>query len=163
MNTAELTFGSLLVVVLLALAGYFAWQEVQELRRLRLPGGPPPDEARYIYRRAWRRLFCSGLLVVFAGLLIGTYFLEMPLQQLINQKQAGDTEFSREQQDFLTLYRVYWIVALLVLLAIIATAGIDLWVLRRFSLREHRKIQADRRAMIEREVALIRRQRNGQN
>jgi hypothetical protein len=159
----ELTCGALLVVVLLGLAGYFAWQEVQELKRLRLPGGPPPDEARHLYRRAWRRLFCSTLLVIFAGLLIGTYFLEMPLQQLIAQRQAGDREFSSEQQEFVTLYRIYWIVALLVLLGIIVTAGIDLIVLRRFSLREHRKIQADRRAMIEEEVAIIRRRLNGRH
>ena len=37
----------------------------------------------------------------------------------------------------------------------------DLWAIRRYGLRHLRQIQADRQAMIEQEISIIRTQRNG--
>ena len=61
----------------------------------------------------------------------------------------------------LNLFFLNWLGAFLVLMAILYLAAADLWAIRQYSLRHHRKIQADRRAMIEDQAARMRRQRNG--
>jgi hypothetical protein len=46
-------------------------------------------------------------------------------------------------------------------LAIIILAALDFFAIRRFGQRQYRKIQAERRAMIEGELTRLRSQRNG--
>jgi hypothetical protein len=43
----------------------------------------------------------------------------------------------------------------------IYVALMDIWAVRRFGLRQTRQLQADRRAMLERQIALMRTERNG--
>ena len=66
-----------------------------------------------------------------------------------------------EQSEALSLCVWYLMGTLLVLLAMVGTAVVDFWAIRSFGLRHHRQIEADRRALIERQVALLRSQRNG--
>ena len=54
-------------------------------------------------------------------------------------------------------YLLVWIVILLLVLAVVLLAAVDIWSTRLFSLRQQRKILDDRRAMLEREVARYRR------
>ncbi len=72
METAELVFGSVLVVVLLSLAGYYGWRQVRTLRSLKSPDDRSAEERRFVRRQAWLRLVGSGLMVIFAGLLVGS-------------------------------------------------------------------------------------------
>ena len=58
------------------------------------------------------------------------------------------------------LYTIVWIIFLLLLLALVILAAVDIWFTRRFSLRQRRKILAERREMLEREVARLRERRN---
>jgi len=162
----QLAFGGGLVALLAALAGYFGWQQVRQLRRLRGAATMPAEEHTYQRRRAWRRLFGCLLMAVLAGLFVGMFFLEGPAQQLADaQMAAADAgeEFQPDeaQKQFGLFYRWYWIVLLLALLALLATAVVDLLATRRFSLRQYRRLQADRRAMVERQVARLRQERNG--
>ena len=53
------------------------------------------------------------------------------------------------------------IIFVMVLLGIIILAAFDILAIRRYGLRQYRQIQADRREMIQEEVARIRGQRNG--
>jgi hypothetical protein len=163
MQPAELIFGGLLVALLLSLAGYYAWQQVLTLRYVRSTEFPTSEERRYLRNQAWRRLVGCVCLALFAGMLIGQVFLEAPLHRLFDQGTPSDGELSSEQQQFLDFFRLYWIIALLVLLGLLVTAAFDIRAIRRFGIREYRKIQAERRAMIEREIALRRQQRNGQH
>jgi len=164
-DPTQLVFGIALVVVLVALAGYYAWRQVQTLRGLRGAEGPPEDR---LYGRAlaYRRLVCSGLMLVFAAMLVGAFFLqeraaEVGRQGEEAQARGQEIQLDPEQRSFVHFFGTYWIIALLVLLAIVGLAAADLWAIRRFGLRQHRKIQAERRAMIERQVARLRRERNG--
>jgi hypothetical protein len=50
---------------------------------------------------------------------------------------------------------------LVVLLAVVVLAALDLLAIRRWGLRQFRKLQADRRAMIERQASRLRQGRNG--
>ena len=78
-------------------------------------------------------------------------------------KRAADPayQFNAEEIQFRQMYAIYWVIVLLLLLAIILLAAVDFMAIRRFGLRHFRQIQADRRAMIEGELARIRSQRNG--
>ena len=160
MSTYELISVIVIVVLLLGIVGYFSWQEIRNLRRLRADGGPD-DERRRIRYRAWRRLVCCGLLLVLAGLFIGNYFVDTSREQIMEPGDEGGGPMNEQQQAFLHFYSFYWIALLLVLFAVIAIVGYDLWSLRRWSLREQRRLQQDHREMLEHEVSLYLRQRNG--
>ena len=167
MRWTQIVFGILLVILLVALAGYYAWRQVQTLRGLREAQESPPDEQRYLRRRAWRRLFGSLFMVVLAVLLGGMMaFLEKPANELAEFSEAarerGEApQLDPDQRHFGLLYG-YWIIALLLsLLAMLTMAFFDMLATRRFGLRQFRRIQGDRRAMIEREVARLRQERNG--
>jgi ABC-type Fe3+ transport system permease subunit len=163
----QIVFGTLLVVVLLALAGYYAWRQVQTLRGLRDSLESPPEERRYLRRRAWRRLFGCALMVALALMLGGMMlFLEQPVNELADFVEAArergeDANLSNDQRLLRTLYALWNITLLLTLLAILITAAIDMFATRRFGLGQLRRIQADRRAMIERQVARLRQEGNG--
>jgi hypothetical protein len=164
--SVQYVYAAVIVAVLLGLAGYFGWRQWQTLRGLRGQAELPPEDRRYYRTQAWLRLVNCGLMVVFAGLLAGTYLLgqerradEFPAGPAAEERGADHP--TAEERSFARWYTTYWIVLLLVLLAIVTLAVVDLLAIRRFGVRHFRKLQADRRAMIEREVSLLRSQRNG--
>jgi TRAP-type C4-dicarboxylate transport system permease small subunit len=158
---------ALLIAVLLGLAGYYAWRQVRTLRELRHETMMPPEDWRYLRNQAWRRLACSALMVAFAAMLAGTFFgIESAMQELVNLGEALSVQGKKppltpEQQRLVNLWAAYWIVALLILLGMLGIALYELIAIRRFARRHFRKLQADRRAMIERQAARLREGRNG--
>ena len=59
MTLTQILFTSLLILVLVGLAAYYAWRQVQALRGLRHAENLPPEDRRYVRNQAWRRLACS--------------------------------------------------------------------------------------------------------
>jgi hypothetical protein len=166
MHWTEIVFGTLLVVLLLALACYYGWRQVQSLRTLRATQESLPDEYRYLRRRAWRRLIGCVFMVVVAVMLGGLLLFEERGQELADisapwTESGEDAPLSPEQRQFRTLYTCWIIGLLLSLLGMLTMAALDMLATRRFSLTQQRRIQADRRAMIERQVARLRQQGNG--
>jgi hypothetical protein len=163
-ENSELIYGGILVFVLLGLAGYYGFRQVQILRGLRLPDERSPEDRAFSRRQAWRRLMSSGLMIVFAGLLVGSVAFTPAVRRLAAQNEAAIANKEEPQPDLdftKIVYTSYWIVALLVLLAILVLAGLDLMAIRRYGRSQLLQIQTDRRAMIEKEVARLRRDRNG--
>jgi hypothetical protein len=163
----QITFGVVLVVALVALAAFYAVRQVRTLRRLRT-ADPSAAETGYRRTQARRRLASSALLLVLAGLLAGALgFLEGPAQRLADRRAAQRQETGEEprataeEQTFFRLYSAYWVVFLLVLLAVVVLAFLDLLSTRRFGREEHRKLREDRRSMIEHHAARLRQERNG--
>ncbi len=153
MEWNERACGALLVAVLTVLAGFYAWRQVSMLRRLRGSHDLSDDEAQWRRGQAWRRLFGSALMLALAGLLAWAV--------LVVGEHAQSLTDTPDAHHFVQLYTIVWIIFLLLLLALVVLAAVDVWFTRRFSLRQHRKILADRRAMLEREVARLRERRNG--
>lgn len=158
----------LIAVALVVLAVYFGRHQVRTLRSLKSEENLPREDRRYLRSQASLRLVSCGLLVVLAGLIAGAYLLglEGRTDELIRAREAANAQGKQppatpEQRRFINQYTGYWMVTSLVLLAVVCLAVVDLWGIRRFGLRHYRKIQADRRAMIERQVAIFRSQRNG--
>jgi uncharacterized membrane protein len=165
-GTTQIVFGVLIVVVLAALGGYYGWRQFQTLRRLRA-GAVPPGERRFVRNQAFRRLAGSFLMLLFAALFVGMFFLEGAAAELVRFGEEARArnerpEMDPAQKEFFNTYTLYWVVVLLVLLAIIALAGYELFAIRRFSVRSLRQLQAERRAMLAEEAARLRGQRNGQ-
>ena len=167
MRWTQIVFGILLVALLLGLAGYYAWRQVQTLRTLAEPEESTEDEQRYLRRRAWRRLVGSLFMVVLAVLLGGMMlFLEERASELAELSAAArargeEPQLDADQRQFRLLYG-YWNIALLCsMLAMLTMAFFDALATRRYGLGQLRRIQADRRAMIERQVARMRQERNG--
>jgi hypothetical protein len=167
--SSEQLLAVVIVTVLFALAGYFGWQQVRAVQRLRKTENLHPEDRRYHRMHAGRVFICCVLMIMVAGMVGGWYVLglEDNLGKLGHQVVDQDTNPNRplgpDQQRSLTFFTVYWILAILLLLAMVYVAFMDLWAIRRFGLRHIRQIQADRRAMLERQIALLRAERTESN
>lgn len=167
MTWPQLLAGALLVVLLVAMSGFFLGRQLQVLRDLRRTGAATEDEERRLRRQTYRRLVCSSLLLLLGFLLAAALlFLEAPAQQLADERTAQDAagqkaELTDAQRDFARLYSAFWVGFLLILMAVVFIAAFDLWATRRHALREHRQIQADRRAMLEQQINRLRREGHG--
>jgi hypothetical protein len=158
-------FGGVLVVLLLGLSVFFGRLQFLELRNLRQNVNVlPAEEIRYERRKAYRRLVSSALLLVLAVLLVVLLTYESPAQQIVEQRNAlanDNVELTDEQKAFARTWGWMWMSFLVVLMAVIVLAGIDLMSTRLYAIRQFRKLRADRRAMIERQAQRMRQQRNG--
>jgi len=152
-----------LIVVLLGIAGYMTWRQVRALRGL---AELPAEERPHQHRQARRRLFSSALMVVFAGMLIGYFFLYPTYREVTRQVEGRNQlenppPLTPEQEQFLRLFTWYWSAAFLVLLLLVSLAVVDFWATARFGLRSHRRLQADHRAQLQAEVQRFRNRRDG--
>jgi fatty acid desaturase len=138
--TSETTFGILLVVFLLGLAGLYVWRALPALRGQGAPGSP---DRRYYRNQARRRLASAVLMVLCAGLIVGWFFLEDDLKESAQ------------------LSVLYWVAVLLLVLAILLLAAFDFRAIAHYGLRNHRQLEAARRAMLENQAARLRSRRNG--
>jgi ABC-type Fe3+ transport system permease subunit len=159
-------FGALLVVLLLAVAGFYAWRQVLLLRRLRRREDLPSEEDSFLRRQAWRRLINSGLMVVLAGLLaFSLVHLEGRVGKVAQEREHFTKEnapaFTEQEKELLRAWGWLQVAILLVLLTVLFLAAVDLFSTRRYARRAFRKLQADRRAMIERQATRLREERNG--
>jgi hypothetical protein len=157
----------LLVLVTLGVAVYFGRQQLRTLRTLRHRTELPPDDQAYFRRQAWRRLAGCVLLVGVAGMLSVWYLtgLDVNADQLGDalqaQRAAGDHQLTPEQVQARQFFVYYVSAMLLLLLALLVVAGFDLLAIRRYAARHSRRLRDDRRAMLERELANLRRERGG--
>ncbi len=166
MGWSQILFGTLLVVALLALGAFYIWRQVRLLRRLRDRQDIPSEEDTFLRGQARRRLIGSVLMLFLATLMGAALItLEPQAQQLASDREQFTPEnappFTPEQKTFLHWWGGLWIAILIVLLVVVIVAGADAWATRRFARRAYQKLQADRRAMIERQVARLREERNG--
>ncbi len=176
MERTEIGFGALLVAILVGMAGFFVWCQWRTLLTL-TSADLSSEDRRYSRIQAWRRTACSLLMLVLAALLvIWLFWYGGRMSDLIAQGNAHELEPERvsdlmtqgkanelepEQRRLLGESLTLVNLMLVVLLAIIILAGWDLLAIRRYGRRHLRQIQADRRAMIEDQIARVRSQRNG--
>lgn len=168
MINLEYIFAGVMVVLLLGLAGYFGWRQVLALRDLKHMGELPAEDRRFHRLQAWRRMVSCVLMVVLAVLWLGSYLMGQEQQardlgkpDAVARDDSGKAAPNAEQKSFLNRYTAFWLVFALIFMLWVWLAFFDLWAIRRFGIRHYRQIQADRRAMVERQLAIIRSQRNG--
>jgi cell division protein FtsB len=168
-DPTELLVESLAILVLLGLAGGFAWQQLRLRRRLGQPGTPlPPAEQAHLRAQVRRRLLGSGMLVLLAGLLAGSFFLEGRLQQVHRERQEQTAHgvpapVRAEHRLFLGQFTLYWLTALLVLFGLLLVVLADLRATVRFSQQQRRQLNQEWQQTLAQELARWRRQGNGQS
>jgi hypothetical protein len=156
-NISELLFGILLVLALVGLAGYFAYRQFQTRRAVAQDRDMAPEERGFLIRQTRRRLICSVLMFLFAGLLVGWFFIEPNVRdlKLTIDHEPGTTP------PLVELVAYYWITALLLLFGILALAGMDFFATARFGLHQKKLLEVERRTALEIEVTRLRNARNG--
>jgi sterol desaturase/sphingolipid hydroxylase (fatty acid hydroxylase superfamily) len=166
--STETIFAAVILVALSALALYFGRQQLQALRSLRDQPELPPEDFQYARRQALLRLVGCLLLVVL-GAQVGAAFIfgledrvkALGLQIEAQRAQGQPLQLDADQQALRRFYGFYWIAALIILLLIVFLAAYDIWSIRRYGRRHMMKLHAERRAMLEGEVARRRSERNG--
>jgi hypothetical protein len=165
----QLLVGLTLVAGLLLLSVYYAWRQIKALRQP-IEAGSVED----IYRRGQirRRLISSGLLFILALQLAGALaFLEDRAQQQAERADAradfrergGIAQPAPDERSFARFYSAYWLSILVVLAAVVSLAFVDLWATRRFAVQAHRQLRAERREMIDRQIARLRQEKQERN
>jgi hypothetical protein len=159
---------SILVLVVFIAAGFFAWQQVRLLTGLRRSASLSPEDYRYLRNQGWRRLFGCALLVT-VGVLMSWYYvggMDAHIDALGEAKEAqakGEPPLNAEQQQSARFYVRYVGAVLILLMVLMFVAAWDVWAIRRFGARHYRRIQDDRRAMLQRQLAQLRRERGHQH
>jgi hypothetical protein len=155
-----------------------------------LPEDESTYQRQQAWRRLAGSLLMFLLCALLAGYLI---FLEAPAQQLAEQRAAaraaqgasivgllasppGEGPFlaasalnghemplTPDEDLFARFFAGFWVFFLLVLLAVVVLAALDLWATRRYAVRERQKIRDERRAVVAEELARLRRERDGYN
>jgi hypothetical protein len=163
-STPQVIFTLALVAVLVGAAAFFFWRQ-RRLFREAANENLPREERAYPRGRAWRLLFCAGLMVLLGLGLAGSLFLEgrLALADESDAARARGEKFvlDAEQKTFARFYGWYWISCLLVLLVLVGIAGVELMAVRRHARQQFKKLKDDQRAMVARQVARHRRDRNG--
>jgi hypothetical protein len=147
----QIVWGVVLIATLVVLAGVYGWRQVRLLRRLRAGTELSADEARWRRGQAWRRLVGSGMMIVLAGLLAVA---------LVLNNRSAEQIYAAGREAFL-VWSAAWIAVLLALMALVLLAALDLWSTRRFTVQQLRRLQDERRAVIQEEIDRRRRERNG--
>ena len=168
MNPLTPAIAWLLVLALLGVAGYFSWQQVQSLRALPKLVSLQPEDRRYLRNLAIRRI-TGCLCLVGIAVLIGAAFvsgLEARVQEISDQRAAlpegPKPALNEEQGTTVRLYAAIWVALLLLLLVAVLLAAADVWATRQYGIRHYRRIQGDRRAMLERQLRQLRIERGRQ-
>jgi len=155
----ELGIGLSLAAVLVFLAIFFGLRQRHTLAQLRHDTQLSITDRRYFVKQVRRRLTCSFLMIVFAALLVGQFFME----DINDLRPPQGQELTEEAKDSLRLITWYWIVMLCVLLAILILAIFDFRATGRYGLRRVRELEHDRRAVLEMEAAKLRHRRQELN
>ena len=153
----ELGIGLTLAGILVFLAVFFGVRQRHTLAQLRQDGQLAKEDRLYFIGQVRRRLICSILMIIFAALLVGWFFLGD-----VAKPPEGEP-IPEDVKDSVRFITIYWIIALFVLLAILFLASFDFLATARFGMRRVRQLENDRRAVLEMEAAKLRRRRQEMN
>ena len=156
---------ALLVLTLFIVSGYFGWQQVQTLGGLRRIQSLSREDYLYFRNQAWRRLLGCTLMVAI-GALISWWFLSGLIDRIdaigeakLAQPQGAKQPLDPEQRRTALAFSYTVIGALTLLMLVLFVAAWDVWAIRRYGARHYRRIQEDRRAMIQRQLVQLRKER----
>jgi hypothetical protein len=139
----ELVVSAVISLTLVGLGVYYLLREFGERRRNDAYVRFPPEDRRHFRGQFYRR-FAGSTLLVAAGIAI-----------FIGQGVLDWEESPR-------LYLWIWLGILAGVFGIISLAGADLISIRRYARRQHKRLEADRREMIERQLEVYRAEKESQ-
>ena len=143
MEPIGIIVGATMAAVLVVIAGYFAWRQQATMRTLQFDDKVKADHRRYLIKQCHRRVFGSVLLLILAGLMIGSLFLDLGAEAHV------DREAAKQSLRFIS---VYIMSMLLVLLLILVLAVVDFWATARFGFEQQKQLAQEHRDMLEAEL-----------
>ncbi|MBI3823984.1 MAG: hypothetical protein HY289_15050 [Planctomycetes bacterium] len=138
MDAIGITFGIGIASAMIAISAYFAWRQRLILHSLQFDNKASLEHRRYLVKQSWRRIFGSLVLLVLAGMLIGSLFLNYDPQQM-----------SRDELRYVT---VYTMTMLLLVLVILALAVFDFWATARHGVQQQKQLFREHQEMLEAEL-----------
>ena len=158
----EHLFAILLTLALLGMSLWFAYRQVEMLRWMRSEPQMLPEDRRYYRAQVVRRFIGCGLTFVLACLLGGMFVFGVldgldRLSALGDQARQDGTHLTEEQWDFMRFWWSYVLIIMLVLFVLLVLGFADLVAIRRFGMRHRKRIREDRKAMLMRQLPLLRR------
>ena len=161
MDAQATTVGSLIAVVMLAVAAYFTWRQRTTLQTLRVDSKISPAQRRFLFKQCWRRLFGSFVLAVLAVMLIGSLFLDYePHRQPLNDLPQAEQEAAKQAFRFIILY---WMAVLLLVMTVLALAVFDLWATARHGVQQQKQLFLEHQELLEAELEEHRQRRSEMN
>lgn len=158
---------SVLAGLLVLVGGYYLVTGIRTLRRTTPAFEMLPDERRFLRRQAWRRIVNSVLMLLLSAQLVGAYAAGLPQRtdEIGNERERAAVNgvkppLTDEQRQFVRFFGGCVIAFMVQLGVVVGMAGLDLWATRRYALTKFRQIQTERRAMIERQIAKWREERD---
>ncbi len=156
-----MTVAMLIAAVLVGVAAIFIVRQQQTLRSVRADAAMPAEQVRYLLRQSQRRMFGSVLLVLLAGMLVGSLFLNYePLRKPIEQVPPDQQEAAKQALRVVT---IYWMVFLMLLMAVMALAVFDFWATARFSVQQQKLLFQQHQEMLEAELTEHKYRQNDSN
>jgi hypothetical protein len=157
----EITVAILIAAILVAVAVYFIVRQKQTLRTIRSDADMPAEQRAYLWRQFQRRLVGSILLILLAGLLVGSLFLDYePLRKPIEQVPAAEQEAAKQA---FRIVSIYWMTFLMLLLVMLAIAVFDFWDTARFGVQQQKLLFQQHQEMLEAELAEHKHRQHGSN
>ena len=161
MDPFEAALATVIASVLIGVATYFTSRQYLTWRTLHTQVNLPHEQRRYVIQQTARRLFGSFLLLLVAGLLIGSLFLDYdPLKIALDDADPLEAETAKQSTRFLV---GYWMMILVVLMVILALAVFDLWATARFGVHLQKQLAKEHQHALEAELAQIRQRRAEMN
>lgn len=138
MDPLGITLGLIIAIAMIAVAAYFAWRQRIVMQSLGFDDRISSDHRRYLIKQSWRRLFGSIVLLVLAGMLIGSLFLNYDPKQM-----------SRDELRFVTIYLM---TMLLLVLVILSLAVFDFWATARHSVQQQKQLFREHQEQLQAEL-----------
>jgi hypothetical protein len=157
-----------LAALLLVVSCYISVQQFRSLRKLRSQTYLADEDRSYFRYQSWIRLTGCILMVILGAMVAGGYALglneqanELGKAAQEQKAQGEEPTMTPEQRRIGQLFGAYWIAVLVLLMVIVLLAALDMWAIRRYGRRQLQQLEADYRAGVEKDVALLRSRRNG--
>jgi hypothetical protein len=157
MNPLETTVGMLFAAVLVGIALFFARRQQLAWKSLHSGTSIGTEQRRYLLKQIGRRLLGSVLLVLLAGMLVGSLYLDWdPNTYSTRDRPPEEQEAAKQALRFITIYVM---TMMLLVMAILALAVFDLWAVARFGVQQQKQLAQEHQDALEAELAQLRQKR----
>lgn len=150
MVIGEHIWAAILVTLTLGVALAFGYRQYRAIRR---NTGTALSEDRTVLRESARRRLLVSVMIGLCGVLIAGPYLTGLADRVVNDGQRQD---ARE-------YFLWWAAVMVLLVISLAVIGYDITVVRRHWRKSLQRLNDDRRAMMQRQLARLRAERGGSN
>jgi hypothetical protein len=150
----EITLSVAFAILTVAVAVFFIYRQQATLRSVRADTTAPPEERRFLIRQSVRRTFSCGMLILLAVMVFGSVFLDYdPLSKPASELPLVEQAAAKDSVRFLSIYVM---TLLLVLMAVMALAILDLLATARHGVWQKKRLLQEHQDALEAELAEIR-------